>query len=131
MEALGFKEPRGTVIVIARRSITSSTTLTQRIRLEAKRWRLGPKVVNSAYGAMTARLEARNNPSLLVMAYDEGRTRVAAGAERPPRRLAGCNILIGQGPAAGRIPLIRGGLHVPKAAVLDQWRSTLFRGTPA
>ena len=44
--------------------------------LKAKRGRLGPKVVNGAYGAMTARLEARNNPSLLVMAYDRSRTRV-------------------------------------------------------
>lgn len=41
--------------------------------LKAKRGRLGPKVVNGAYRAMTARLQARNNPSLLVMAYDKGR----------------------------------------------------------
>ncbi|UQV17572.1 hypothetical protein MU852_12005 [Brevundimonas albigilva] len=102
--------------------------------------------MNGAYRAMTARLEARNNPSLLVMAYDRGRTRVTdlivvprhffTNAIIEPRKplgpnarragWQGCNILIGQVPAAGRIPLIRNGLHVPKAAVLDQWRSTLF-----
>ena len=29
-------------------------------------------------------------------------------------------------PLAGRIPLIRTGVHVPKATVLEHWRSTLF-----
>lgn len=38
----------------------------------------------------------------------------------------GCNILIGQVPLAGRIPLIRAGSQVAKQAVLDQWQSTLF-----
>ena len=38
----------------------------------------------------------------------------------------GCNILIGQVPLAGRIPLIRAGSHIAKATVLDQWRATLF-----
>ncbi len=114
--------------------------------LKAKRGRLGPKVVNGAYGAMTARLQARNNPSLLVMAYDKGRARVTdlivvprhffTNAIIEPRKplgpnarragWQGCNILIGQVPAAGRISLIRDGLHVPKAVVLEQWRSTLF-----
>lgn len=27
---------------------------------------------------------------------------------------------------SGRIPLITGGLHIPKGEVLDRWRSTLF-----
>ena len=48
----------------------------------------------------------------------------------PLARRAGwqrCNILIGQAPLAGRIPFIRTGLHIPKATVLEQWRSTRRR----
>lgn len=106
---------------------------------------LGPSIPESACGAMTARLAARNNPRLFATSYDRDRTGIIDlivvprhfftehhTARRPlgpnARRAGwqGCNILIGQVPAAGRIPLIRDGLHVPKAAVLDQWRSTLF-----
>ena len=32
--------------------------------------------MDGAFGAMTARLAQRNNPSLMVMSYDPGRTRV-------------------------------------------------------
>ena len=38
----------------------------------------------------------------------------------------GCNILIGQVPLAGLIPLIRSSMNIPKATVLEQWRATLF-----
>ncbi|MGQ2990174.1 MAG: DpnI domain-containing protein [Brevundimonas sp.] len=102
--------------------------------------------MDGSYGAKTLRLKARNNPSLMVMGYDQARTRVtdlivvpahffteAIIEPRKPLSMTarragwqGCNILIGQVPLAGRISLIRTGLHVPKATVLDQWRSTLF-----
>ncbi len=95
---------------------------------------------------MTARLAAANNPSLMVMGYDRARPRVtdlivvpshffteAIIEPRKPLSMTarragwqGCNILIGQVPLAGRIPLIRAGAHVAKQAVLDQWRATLF-----
>ena len=95
---------------------------------------------------MTARLKARNNPSLLAMSYNRDRTAVTdlivvpkhfftAEIIEPRKPLSptarragwqGCNILIGRVPAAGRIPLIAGGLLTPKAEVLDRWRSTLF-----
>ncbi|MBX9575837.1 MAG: hypothetical protein K2X07_09375 [Caulobacteraceae bacterium] len=39
----------------------------------------------------------------------------------------GCNILIGQVPPSGRIPLIARGAHVPKGEVLDRWRATRRR----
>ena len=114
--------------------------------LKATKSRIDRKLVNGAYGAMTARLAAANNPSLMVMGYDKARTRVtdlivvpshfftqAIIEPRKPlgplaRRAGwqGCNILIGQVPLAGRIPLIRTGLHIPKPTVLEQWRSTLF-----
>ena len=95
---------------------------------------------------MTARLAAANNPSLFAMSYDRAAARVTdlilvpshfftpeiIAARKPlgphARRAGwqGCNILIGRVPAAGRIPLIAGGLLTPKAEVLDRWRSTLF-----
>ncbi len=99
-----------------------------------------------AYAAMTARLAAPNNPSLFVLGYDKGRTRVTDLIVVPnhfftpsiiePRKplgpharragWQGCNILIGDVPAAGRIPLIRAGVSTPRAEVLDRWRATLF-----
>lgn len=114
--------------------------------LKAKKGPPGRKIVNGALGAMTARLAARNNPNLLVMGYDGAAGRVtdlivvpkhfftpAIIEPRKPlgphaRRAGwqGCNILIGDVPRAGRIGLIEGGLHVPRATVPEQWRSTLF-----
>ena len=114
--------------------------------LKAKKGALGAKVPDGALSAMTARLKARNNPSLLAMSYNRDRTAVTdlivvpkhfftAEIIEPRKPLSpiarragwqGCNILIGRVPAAGRIPLIAGGLVVPKAEVLDRWRSTLF-----
>lgn len=114
--------------------------------LKATKGRTDRKLVNGAWGAMKARLAAANNPSLMVMGYDKARTRVTDLIVVPshffteaiiePRRplsmtarragWQGCNILIGQVPLAGRIPLIRAGSHVAKASVLDQWRATLF-----
>lgn len=114
--------------------------------LKAKKGPSGRKIVNGALGAMTARLAARNNPNLLVMGYDGAANRVTDLIVVPkhfftpsiiePRRplgpharragWQGCNILIGAVPAAGRIPLITRGVHVPRATVLEQWRATLF-----
>lgn len=95
---------------------------------------------------MTARLAARNNPSLFAMSYDRDRigvtdlivvprhffTQDIIQARKPlgpnARRAGwqGCNILIGQVPLSGRIPLITRGSHVSKGEVLDRWRATLF-----
>jgi type II restriction enzyme len=38
----------------------------------------------------------------------------------------GCNILLGEIPEAGKVFLVREREAVPKALVLEQWRSTLF-----
>jgi len=45
-------------------------TCAEEYEVKATKGRLGRKVVDGAYGAMTARLAARNNPNLVVMAYD-------------------------------------------------------------
>lgn len=86
--------------------------------LKAKRGLPGRKIMDGAYGAMTERLKAQNNPSLMVMAYDKARTRVTDLIVVPrhfftpeiiePRRplgpnvrragWRGCNILIRQVP---------------------------------
>jgi len=118
----------------------------EEFELKAKNGRLGAKVLDGAYSAMTARLKARNNPNLLVMSYDRAAARVTdlivvpkhfftptiiepkawthpKGRSNPWQ---GCNILIGKVPAVGKIGLIRDSRAVPKAAVLEQWRSTLF-----
>ena len=56
-------------------------------------------------------------------------SRRSCGEERlrplPNRSPSGDFVCDGCARSSGRIPLIRDGLHVPKAAVLDQWRSTL------
>lgn len=44
--------------------------------LKAKKGRPGRERLDGAYAKMTARLAARNNPSLMVMRYDGGRLRV-------------------------------------------------------
>ena len=44
--------------------------------LKAKKNRRGCEGLDGAYATMTARLAARNNPSLMVMSYDGGRSRV-------------------------------------------------------
>ncbi len=38
----------------------------------------------------------------------------------------GCNILLGDVPASGKIFLVRDGEIRPKSEVLDEWRRTLF-----
>lgn len=118
----------------------------EEFELKAKKGALGRSIPDGAFGAMTARLAARNNPSLFAMSYDRDRVRVTDLIVVPrhfftqdiiqPRRplgpnarragWQGCNILIGQVPLSGRIPLITRGTHVPKGEVLDRWRFTLF-----
>lgn len=118
----------------------------EEFELKAKKGALGRSIPDGAYGAMTARLAMRNNPSLFAMSYDRDRTTVtdlivvprhfftqdiiqARKPLSPTARRAGwqgCNILIGQVPLSGRIPLIMRGAHVPKGEVLERWRSTLF-----
>lgn len=118
----------------------------QEYELKATKGRIDHKLTDGAYGAMKLRLAAQNNPNLMVMRYDKARTGVtdlivvpghffteAIIEPRPPlgpaaRRAGwqGCNILIGRVPEAGRIPLIKTGLHIAKSEVLDRWRSTVF-----
>lgn len=125
-------------------------TCAEEFEVKARKGRLGRKIVDGAYGAMTARLAARNNPNLVVMAYDGGASGVGGRvtdlilvprhffvqsiieARKPLGPLArragwqGCNILLGDVPEAGRISLIRAGQPVARADVRAAWTATLF-----
>lgn len=114
--------------------------------LKSTKSRLGRRVVDGAYGTMCERLAADNNPSLVLLTYDRARMAVTnvllipkqffvlSVIERrkplaPSARRAGwigCNILLDAIPDVGKIFLVRQGLVSPRAAVVDQWRSTLF-----
>ncbi len=114
--------------------------------LKSKKGRMGPKVADGAYGAKIKRLASAANPNLALMSYDLARFAVtdlffvpkqfftpAIIEERPPlaataRRAGwiGSNIVLRDVPASGKVWFIRGGETLPKDAVLEQWRSTLF-----
>ncbi len=114
--------------------------------LKSQKGRFGPKINDGAFGTMCTRLAGNDNPSLILMNYDLARLSVTnlffvpkhffvreIIQERKPlaptaRRAGwvGCNILIGEIPAAGKIFLVRDGRQAPKDLVLEQWRNTLF-----
>ena len=114
--------------------------------LKAKQGKLGRSIPDGAFSTMTARLAAANNPNLFAMSYDRAAGRVtdlilvpchvftpaiiqARKPTHPKGRSnpwVGCNILIGQVPASGRISLIRGGVPAPKAEVRAAWAATRF-----
>ena len=121
-------------------------TGSEEYELKSQKARLGARVVDGAWATMTARLQAQNNPNLLVMRYDRRRSRVSdlivvpkqfftpEVIERrrplaPTARRAGwvgCNILLGEVPEAGKVAVIREGVALPKAEVLARFRETLF-----
>lgn len=121
-------------------------TCGEEYELKAKQGKLGRSIPDGAFSTMTARLAAANNPSLFAMSYDRAAARVtdlilvpshfftpdiieAKNPTHPKGRSnpwVGCNILIGQVPASGRISLIRAGVPAPKAEVRAAWAATRF-----
>jgi type II restriction enzyme len=121
-------------------------TCAEEYELKAQKGRFGPRVVDGAFASMCDRLAASNNPSLILMNYDLGRLRVTdlffvprhffvreVIQERRPlaptaRRAGwiGCNILLNEIPASGKIFFVRAGEAAPRDYVVEQWRSTLF-----
>ncbi len=117
--------------------------------LKSQKKQFGSKVVDGAFSTMCSRLESLNNPNLLLLNYDLQNLAVTnlfivpkhffvrkIIEERPPlaataRRAGwiGCNILLGQIPAAGRIFVIRNGAVQSKEAILEKWQKTLFLRT--
>lgn len=118
----------------------------EEFELKSTKGRFGPRVTDGAYGTMRQRLEARNNPNLMLLAYDatnneatdvlvvpkhfftldliEERKPLAATARRAG--WIGCNINISRIPQAGRIVLLKDRRWTPRQEVREQWQSTLF-----
>jgi len=114
--------------------------------LKSQKNKFGAKVLDGAFRSMCERVEASNNPNLMLLNYDlkafgvtnlfvvpkhffvrdiiEKRKPLADTARRAG--WIGCNILLSQVPAAGKIFLVENGQLVPKASVLSKWRKTLF-----
>lgn len=114
--------------------------------LKSQKRQFGRKIADGAFGTMCQRLASDNNPSLILMNYDLARLSVTnlffvprhffireIIQERKPLSPAakragwiGCNILLSEIPAAGKIFLVRDGEQTSRRQVLEQWRSTLF-----
>lgn len=114
--------------------------------LKSQKKKFGKKVVDGAFGTMCQRLQSLENPNLLLMNYDlekltvtnlfvvpkhffvqkmiEKRKPLADTARRAG--WIGCNILLHQIPAAGKIFVVKDGAIVSKKAVLTEWQKTLF-----
>lgn len=93
----------------------------------------GNRVVDGAFASMIGRVESRSVPSFLLLTYGQDFavtdllaihhsliTREVIQERRPLAQTArragwiGCNILIGDIPPEGRIPLIQGSVELPK-----------------
>ena len=114
--------------------------------LKSQKSDFGARVLDGAFRTMCARLSDSNNPSLFLLNYDRQRLQATKLfvvpkqffvreiiEERKPlaptaRRAGwiGCNILLSQIPASGKIHIVRNGHLVPKKLVLSQWKQTLF-----
>lgn len=114
--------------------------------LKAQKKPFGPRVVDGALATMNARLASETNPNLMLMSYDAAERQVRnlvvvpkqffTGAIIEPRKplaptarragWTGCNILLRDVPASGRIEIVRDGVERPRDLVREQWRKTLF-----
>ena len=103
-------------------------------------------MADGAYGAKLLRLAADDSPNLMLMNYDLARFAVthlffvpkqfftpAIIEARPPlsataRRAGwvGSKIVLRDVPESGKVWFMKGGAALDRAAVLAQWRSTLF-----
>jgi type II restriction enzyme len=122
------------------------TSCNEEYELKSQKNKFGAKVLDGAFGTMCDRLAASNNPNLMLLNYDrqkfevtdlfvvpkhffvreiiEERRPLAATARRAG--WVGCNILLSQIPALGKIFLVRNRAPLPKELVLSQWQKTLF-----
>jgi type II restriction enzyme len=121
-------------------------TCREEFELKSQRGRFGPRVADGAYETKLRRLASETNPNLALMNYDLARFAVtdfffvpkqfftpAIIEARPPlaptaRRAGwvGSKIVLAGVPESGKVWLVRGGETLPRDAVLERWRSTLF-----
>jgi hypothetical protein len=114
--------------------------------LKSQKSAFGRKVLDGAFRTMCERLTADNNPNLFLLNYDlsklevtnlivvpkqffireiiEERKPLAATARRAG--WVGCNILLNQIPASGKITIVKNGQQQSKEFVVSQWKRTLF-----
>jgi type II restriction enzyme len=118
----------------------------EQYELKSQKGPFGRKLLDGAFRTMIERLKSNDNPSLLLLNYDLPRLAVTNVLvipkhffvpeiieERKPlaptaRRAGwiGCNILLDQVPASGKIYLVRDGQPRDREAIITQWRNTLF-----
>ncbi|NEU96005.1 DpnI domain-containing protein [Bradyrhizobium uaiense] len=118
----------------------------EEFELKSQKGKFGPKVADGAYKTKCERLDASNNPNLLLMNYDlktlavvnllivpkhffvrdiiEKRKPLAATARRAG--WIGSNILLGKVPESGKIHIVQNGVIRDKELVLAEWQKTLF-----
>lgn len=114
--------------------------------LKAHKKPFGARLVDGALATMRERLSSDTNPNLMLMSYSAEHRRVSnlivvpkhfftAALIEPRKPLSpnarragwvGCNILIGDLPAAGKIDIVRNGVERPRASVMEEWRRSLF-----
>jgi type II restriction enzyme len=122
------------------------TDCKEEYELKSQKSKFGLKVLDGAFRTMCSRLAESNNPNLLLLNYNlrqfavtnlfvvpkhffvreiiEKRKPLADTARRAG--WIGCNILLNQIPATGKIFFVRDGQLQPKENVLAQWQRTLF-----
>lgn len=108
--------------------------------------RLGPKIVDGAYATLIKRLNAADNPNLVLLRFNAAHMAVLSvdivpkqffvpSMVEPRRPLAatarragwiGCNIRLDQIPKAGRIPIIVDGTVRSATAVRTDWSRCSF-----
>jgi type II restriction enzyme len=117
----------------------------EEFELKSQKARFGARIADGAYRTMQQRLEAHNNPNLMLLNYSiatgvtnlfvvpkqffvsdiiERRRPLAESARRAG--WVGCNILLSHVPDAGRIFIVRDGTVLDRQVVLDQWQRTVF-----
>jgi type II restriction enzyme len=114
--------------------------------LKATSGRIGKSIPDGAYTTMMKRLSSKDNPNLFLLQYDfkdwfvcnllvipryyfspsiiQKRTPLSPTARRAG--WMGCNILVGDIPKAGRIPLVVDRIALPQDGILTAWNKTRF-----
>lgn len=118
----------------------------EEFELKSKKNHITGKIVDGAYRTMIDRLRDDHNPNFFLLSYDthsfsilnflvipkhffvpdiiEKRKPLSLGARRSG--WTGCNILLNSIPTQGKIFIVKNGQILPKRAVLNSWRKTIF-----
>lgn len=114
--------------------------------LKSKAGEYGGSIVDGAYATMMSRLRSARNPNFFLLGYEAQQLRVqnyfvipkhffVPDLIRKRRPLAatarragwvGCNIIIRNVPAAGKVYIVKNGRDLPIKDVLQQWKRSLF-----